>query len=81
MVQKFRESIQISIKVNFCDKNFTITLNFRDSMLTRPFFSECAIEVKIYSWTDTFAKPRFQRSKRGNNSARSSEQQDMQALG
>ena len=81
MVQKFRESLQISIKVNFRDKNFVITLNFRDSMLTRPFFSERAIEAKIYSRTDIFLDPRLQRSKRGNNSARSSEQQDMQAHG
>ena len=28
MVQKFRESFQISVKVNFHDKNFVITLNF-----------------------------------------------------
>ena len=66
----------ISIKVNFRDKNFVTTLNFRDSMLTRPFFSECAIEAKIYSQTD----PRLQKSKRGNNSAKSLEQQDMQLL-
>ena len=39
------------------------------------------VEVKIYSWTDIFLDPRLQRSKRGNNSARSSEQQDMQVLG
>ena len=37
MAQKFRESLQIGTKVNFHDKNFVITLNFRDSMLTRPF--------------------------------------------
>ena len=30
---------------------------------------------------DTFSDPRFQRSKHGNNSDRSLEQQDMQALG
>ena len=30
MIQKFRESLQISVKVNFRDKNFVITLNFRD---------------------------------------------------
>ena len=47
MVQKFCESLQISVKVNFRDKNFVITLNFRDLMLTHPFFSECAIEAKI----------------------------------
>ena len=52
MVQKFRESLQISVKVNFRDKNFMITLNLRDSMLTRPFFSERAIEAKMYSRTD-----------------------------
>ena len=40
-----------------------------------------AIEAKIYSRTDIFLDPRLQRSKRGNNSARTSEQQDMQALG
>ena len=39
------------------------------------------VEVKIYSRTDIFSDPRLQRSKCGNNSARSSEQQDMQALG
>ena len=43
MVQKVRESLEISVKVNFRDKNFVITLNFRDSMLPRPFFSERAI--------------------------------------
>ena len=53
MVQNFRESLQISVKVNFRDKNFVITLNFRDSMLTRPFFSKHAIVVKIYTWTDS----------------------------
>ena len=81
MVQNFRKSLQISVKVNFRDKNFVITLNFRDSMLTHSFFSERAIEAKIYSRTDIISDPRLQRSKRGNNSARSSEQQDMQALG
>ena len=39
------------------------------------------IETKIYSRTDIFSDPRLQRSKRGYNSAKSSEQQDMQALG
>ena len=39
------------------------------------------IQTKIYSRTDLFLDPRLQRSKRGNNSARSSEQQDMLALG
>ena len=39
------------------------------------------LEANIYSRTDTFSDPRLQRSKRGNNSNRSSEQQDMQALG
>ena len=58
-----------------------VTLNFHDSMLTHPFFSEHAIVVKTYSPTDIFSDPRLQRSKHGNNSARSSEQQDMQALG
>ena len=38
MVQKFHELLQISAKVNFRDKNFVITLNFRDSMLAHPFF-------------------------------------------
>ena len=52
MVQKFRESLQIGVRVNFRDKNFVITLNFRDSMMTRPFFSEHAIVAKIYSRTD-----------------------------
>ena len=50
-------------------------------MLTRPFFSEHAIEAKIYSWTDIIWDPRLQRAKRGKNSARSSEQQDMQGAG
>ena len=50
-------------------------------MLTRSFFSERAIEAKIYSQTDTISNPRLQRAKRGNNSARSSEQQDMQGTG
>ena len=54
-----------------------ITLNFRDSMLTRQFFSERAIEAKIYSQIYIFSNPRLQRSKRGNNNARSSEKQDM----
>ena len=40
-------------------------------MLTSLFFSERAVEVKIYSRTDTFLEPRLQRAKRGNNSARS----------
>ena len=40
-----------------------------------------ATEAKIYSRTDIFSDPRLQRSKRGNNSAKSSEKQDMQALG
>ena len=39
------------------------------------------IEAKIYSQADTFADHRLQRSKHGSNSARSSEQQGMQALG
>ena len=59
MVQKFRESLQIGVKVNFRDKNFVITLYFRDSMLTRPFFSERAIVAKIYSRTDIFSDPDF----------------------
>jgi len=42
-VQKFCESLQISVKENFCDKNFAITSNFCDSMLAHPFFSEHAI--------------------------------------
>ena len=50
-------------------------------MLTRPFFSERAVEAKIYSRTDIISDPRLQRAKRGNNSARSSEQQDMQGAG
>ena len=36
---------------------------------------------KICSQNDTFLDPRLQRSKRSNNSDRSSEQQDIQALG
>ena len=59
MVQKFCESLQISVKVNFRDKNFVITLNFHDSMLTLPFFSECAIEVKIYTQTDIYPGARI----------------------
>ena len=43
--------------------------------------SDSVVGAKIYSLTDIFSDPRIQRSKRGNNSARSSEQQDMQALG
>ena len=50
-------------------------------MLTHSFFGKHAVEAKIYSQTDIFSEPRLQRAKRGNNSARSSEQQDMQALG
>ena len=79
--ENFMNLSKLAFKVNFRDKNFVITLNFRDSMLTHPFFSERAIEAKIYSLTDIFSDPRLQRSKHGNNSARSSEQQDMQALG
>ena len=51
---------------------------FCDSMLPHPFFSERAIEAKIYSRTDIFLDPRLQRSMHDD---RSSEQQDMQALG
>ena len=39
------------------------------------------LETKIYLQTDTFSDPRLQRSKHGNNSDRSSEQQAMRALG
>ena len=39
------------------------------------------IEGKIYSRTDIISDPRLQRSKNGSNCARSSEQQDMLALG
>ena len=81
MVQKFRESLQIGIKVSFHDKNFVITLTFHDSMLTRPFFSKHAIVAKIYSWTDIFSDPDFKDLSGVNNNARSSEQQDMQVLG
>ena len=56
MVQKFCESLQISVKVNFRAKNFVITLNFRDLMLTRLFFSECVIEAKTYSQTDMYTR-------------------------
>ena len=38
---KIHESLQISVEVNFHDKNFVI--NFRDSMLPCPFFSKCTI--------------------------------------
>ena len=70
MVQKFCESLQIGIEVNFRDKNFIITLNFHVSMLTRPYFSKRTVVARIYSQTDIFSDPRLQRSKRGNNSAR-----------
>ena len=59
VVQKFRESLQIGIKVSFRDKNFVITLTFHDSMLTPPFFSKHALVAKIYSWTDIFSDPDF----------------------
>ena len=39
------------------------------------------IEAKIYSRTDIFSDCRLQRSNHSNNCARSSEQQDMLALG
>ena len=39
------------------------------------------LEAKIYSQTDIFSELRLQRSKHGSNCARSSEQQNMQALG
>ena len=39
------------------------------------------IEAKIYSRTNIFSDHRLQRSKHSNNSARSSQQQDMQVLG
>ena len=39
------------------------------------------VEGKIYSWTDLISDHRLQRSKYGSNCARSSEQQDMLALG
>ena len=39
------------------------------------------IEGKIYSWTDIISDRRLQRSKHGSNCARSSEQQDMLAVG
>ena len=43
---------------------------------------ELALEAQICSRTDIFSEPRIQRSKHGNNCARSSsEQQDMLALG
>ena len=45
MVQKFHESLQISIEVNFLVKNFVITLNFRDSMLPHPFSASA-----LYPW-------------------------------
>ena len=47
MVQKFRKTLQIGVELNFRDKNFVITCNFGDSMLTHPFFSERAIDAKI----------------------------------
>ena len=39
------------------------------------------VEAKIYSRTDIISDHRLQRSKHGKNCARSSEQQDMLALG
>ena len=39
------------------------------------------VEAKIYSRTDVISDHRLQRSKHGKNCARSSEQQDMLALG
>ena len=39
------------------------------------------VEGKIYSRTDIISDRRLQRSKHGSNCARSSEQQDMLALG
>ena len=39
------------------------------------------VETKIHSQTDIFSVLRLQRSKHGNNSDRSSEQQDILALG
>ena len=39
------------------------------------------VEGKIYSQTDIISDRRLQRSKHGSNCARSSEQQDMLALG
>ena len=39
------------------------------------------VEGKIYSWTDIISDRILQRSKHGSNCARSSEQQDMLALG
>ena len=44
VARKFCKSLQISIKVNFRDANFVITLNLCDSMLPRPFFSKCAVK-------------------------------------
>ena len=76
MVQKFHESLQIGIKVNFRDKNFMIALNFRDSMLTRPFFSERAIVAKI-SWIPDFKDL----STVTTVPDHASEQQDKQVLG
>ena len=39
------------------------------------------LEENICPWNDTFSDPKLQRSKHGNNSDKSLEQQDMQALG
>ena len=39
------------------------------------------VEAKVHSRTDIFSDARLQKSKHGNNCAKSSEQQDMQTLG
>ena len=43
--------------------------------------AQSCVEAKIYSWTDIFSDHRLQRSKHGSNCGRSSEQQDILALG
>ena len=45
------------------------------------FSAEAVHRGENLSRTDILSEPRLQRPKHGNNSARSSEQQDMQALG
>ena len=44
-------------------------------------YSERRVEAKIYSRTNTFSDHRLERSKDGSNCARSSEQQNILALG
>ena len=61
---------------------FPVLLQVGNKCLTAwMFWSEKHVEAKKFSQTDIFSDPRLQRSKHGSNCARSSEQQDMLALG